>query len=145
MTPSIELGRIAVDGKEQFITQRQGTDKTGVELRKGILKLVADSSYKGNISTLPATGWDHDFQQVKTNLAEMSQQAESLAREKGCLLYAASLHPFALHQDQTAVRYGHCEFTTDEVLGAFNQLVDMVDNPPPYRPVHRVSLPLIQR
>ncbi|MFC1812364.1 hypothetical protein ACFL03_06695 [Thermodesulfobacteriota bacterium] len=68
MSPSIELGRIAVDGKEQFITHRQGTDKTGVELRKGILNLTADSSYQGNISTLPATGWDHDFQQVRGRL-----------------------------------------------------------------------------
>ncbi|MCP4627463.1 MAG: hypothetical protein GY850_28715, partial [bacterium] len=64
MSPLIEPGRIAVDGKEQFITQRQGTDKTGVELRKGVLNLTADSSYQGNISTLPASGWDHDFQQV---------------------------------------------------------------------------------
>jgi carboxylate-amine ligase len=39
-------------------------------------------------------------QHVKTNLAEMSQQAERLARDNGCLLYAASLHPFANHQDQ---------------------------------------------
>lgn len=39
-------------------------------------------------------------QQVKTNLAEMSQQAEKLALERGCLLYAASLHPFANHRDQ---------------------------------------------
>jgi hypothetical protein len=68
MSPLIKLGRIAVDGKEQFITQRQGTDKTGVELRKGILDFTAESSYQDNISTLPATGWDHDFQQVKGRL-----------------------------------------------------------------------------
>jgi hypothetical protein len=68
MSPSIKLGRIAVDGKEQSITQRQGSDKTGVELRKGVLKLAADSTYQGNISTLPATGWDHDFQQVRGKL-----------------------------------------------------------------------------
>ena len=68
MSPSIKLGRIAVDGKEQSITQRQGSGKTGVELRKGILKLAADSRYQGHISTLPATGWDHDFQQVRGKL-----------------------------------------------------------------------------
>jgi len=68
MSPSIELGRIDVDGTEQFITQRKDTDKTGVELRKGILKLAADSSYRGNISTLPATGWDHDFKRVRGRL-----------------------------------------------------------------------------
>jgi carboxylate-amine ligase len=38
--------------------------------------------------------------QVKTNLAEVSQQAESLASDNGCILYAASLHPFASHHDQ---------------------------------------------
>jgi carboxylate-amine ligase len=39
-------------------------------------------------------------QQVKTNLAEVSQQAERLTHNQGCLLYAASLHPFAHHHDQ---------------------------------------------
>lgn len=68
MSPTIELGRVVVDGKEQFITQQQGTDKTGVELRKGILNLTADSRLQGNIATLPATGWDHDFQQVSGRL-----------------------------------------------------------------------------
>lgn len=68
MTPAIELGRIAVDGKEQFITRRQGTDKTGIELREGLVNLTADSSFQGKIATLPATGWDHDFQQVNGRL-----------------------------------------------------------------------------
>lgn len=66
--PSIGLGRVAVDGKEQFITRRQGTDKSGVELREGIVHLTADSTYQGDISSLPATGWDHDFQQVRGKL-----------------------------------------------------------------------------
>lgn len=68
MSPEITLGRIAVDGKEQFITQRKGTEKSGIELREGVLNLIADSSYQGNISTLPATGWDHNFQQVSGRL-----------------------------------------------------------------------------
>lgn len=68
MSPKIELGRIEVDGKEQFITQQKGTDKAGVELRKGILNLIADSRLQGDISTLPATGWDLDFQQVRGSL-----------------------------------------------------------------------------
>ncbi len=70
MNPPIELGRVAVDDKEQFITKRQGSGKTGIELRRGLLNLVADSQVHGNISKLPATGWDHDFQQVsaKVNL-----------------------------------------------------------------------------
>ena len=66
--PAITLGRVAVDGTEQFITQRKGSDKAGVELRNGILDLTADSVYKGEIAVLPATGWDHDFQQVRGSL-----------------------------------------------------------------------------
>jgi hypothetical protein len=49
----------------------------------------------------------------------------------------------ALHEAFRAERYGHCNFTFSEVLTAFGRLIDMVDNPPPYRPVHRVFLPLI--
>ena len=68
MNQPIQLGRVAVDGQEQFITQQKETGKTGVELRKGVLNLVADSEYFEKISSLPATGWDHDFQQVKAQL-----------------------------------------------------------------------------
>ncbi len=68
MNPAVTLGRIAVNGKEQSITQQQGTDNTGIELREGIVNLTADSSYQGNIATLPATGWDHDFQKVTGKL-----------------------------------------------------------------------------
>lgn len=51
----------------------------------------------------------------------------------------------ALHQDITVQAYGHCRFSTFDVLNAFNQLVAMVDNPPAYRPVPHVYLPLITR
>ena len=68
MNPPLQLGRVTVDGQEQFITTREGSDKPGIELRKGILNLQADSELYGNISQLPATGWDHDFQQVNANL-----------------------------------------------------------------------------
>jgi hypothetical protein len=66
--PSITLGRVAVDGKERFITQQKGSNKAGIELRNGRLNLMADSIYRGKISMLPATGWDHDFQRVKGRL-----------------------------------------------------------------------------
>ncbi len=68
MNPAIALGRVAVDGVEQLITRRQGSKKTGVELRRGRLNLAVDSGYQGNIATLPATGWDHDFQKVSGHL-----------------------------------------------------------------------------
>jgi hypothetical protein len=66
--PTLTLGRVAVDGTERFITQREGSDKAGIELRNGALNLTADSVYQGKIATLPATGWDHDFQKVKGRL-----------------------------------------------------------------------------
>ena len=68
ISPAITLGRVAVDGTERFITQRKGSNQAGIELRNGVLRLTADSVYQGNISVLPATGWDHDFQQVKGSL-----------------------------------------------------------------------------
>ncbi len=66
--PLLNLGRVAVDGKERFITKRTGSEKAGVELRNGLVDLTADSVYNHNISSLPATGWDHDFQKVTGNL-----------------------------------------------------------------------------
>ncbi|MBU0969953.1 MAG: hypothetical protein KKC20_04865, partial [Proteobacteria bacterium] len=66
--PTIALGRVNVDGKEQLITRKKESDKAGIELRNGVLNLIADSVYQGKISTLPATGWDHDFQKVTARL-----------------------------------------------------------------------------
>ena len=72
MAPPLTLGRVMVNGQEQFITKRAGSDKAGVELREGQLQLTADStltaSHSALLSTLPATGWDHDFQQVSATL-----------------------------------------------------------------------------
>lgn len=68
MNAPIELGRVMVNNRDQFITKRSGSDKAGVEVREGLLQLTADSTYSGRISTLPATGWDHDFQKVTTTL-----------------------------------------------------------------------------
>lgn len=72
MAPPLTLGRVVVNGQEQFITQRAGSDKAGVEVREGQVQLTADSTLTGShstlIATLPATGWDHDFQQVAATL-----------------------------------------------------------------------------
>ena len=51
----------------------------------------------------------------------------------------------ALHEGRTVDRYGHCYFEATEVLAAFNRLVAMVADPPPYRPVQRFFLPLLVR
>ena len=66
--PAVTLGRVAVDGSERLITRRKDSDRAGVELRNGVLSLTADSVYQGTIGSLPATGWDHDFQQVRGRL-----------------------------------------------------------------------------
>jgi pimeloyl-ACP methyl ester carboxylesterase len=49
----------------------------------------------------------------------------------------------ALHEHYLVDGYGHCSFTSTEVLGAFFRMVDMVNDPPPYRPVHRLFLPRV--
>ncbi len=41
-----------------------------------------------------------DVGQVRENLACLIRKAEKLAAQNNCLLYAASLHPFALHREQ---------------------------------------------
>ena len=66
--PAIAPGRVAVDGAPQLITRKKDSGKAGIELRNGQVNVVADSVLQGKISTLPATGWDHDFQQVKGRL-----------------------------------------------------------------------------
>ena len=67
--PALELGRVAIDGQPQFITQLPESDKKGVEVRRGTLNLSADSRYEEAINTVPALGWDQDFHQVSAMLA----------------------------------------------------------------------------
>ena len=38
--------------------------------------------------------------QVRDNMTQLIRQAEKLAAKNGCLLFASSLHPFALHNEQ---------------------------------------------
>ncbi|MDD9302765.1 MAG: hypothetical protein HUK40_10705 [Desulfobacter sp.] len=68
MDPATSLGQVIVDGKEQLITRQKKSDNAGIELRNGQINLVADSIFKGKISPMPATGWDHDFQRVSGRL-----------------------------------------------------------------------------
>lgn len=41
-----------------------------------------------------------DMDQVRDNLGDLIRKAQDLAQQQNCLLYAASLHPFARHADQ---------------------------------------------
>jgi hypothetical protein len=64
MPPPAALGRVAIDGVDQFIT-RTGPDRpAGVELRQGEVRLDADSRLDQGSAVVPAVGWDHDFNQV---------------------------------------------------------------------------------
>ena len=47
----------------------------------------------------------------------------------------------ALQRHQFVERYGHCAFTSDEVVSAFQRLVSLAENPPEVR--HRLLLPLV--
>ncbi|MEK7799610.1 MAG: hypothetical protein AAB297_07255, partial [Acidobacteriota bacterium] len=68
MSPPAALGRVAIDGVDQFIT-RTGADRpAGVELRQGAVRLDADSRLDRGAAVIPAVGWDHDFNQVTAEL-----------------------------------------------------------------------------
>jgi hypothetical protein len=68
MTPPAVLGRVSVNGQDQFITRLPQSDKTGVEVRRGQIDLVADSRLEDATNQLPAVGWSHDFQQLSATL-----------------------------------------------------------------------------
>ncbi|HXU63219.1 MAG TPA: hypothetical protein VN962_16055 [Polyangia bacterium] len=64
-----QLGRVSIDGRDQFITRLGPDGRDGVELRTGKADLSADSRIQGGRGTLPATGFQHDFDQVSAELA----------------------------------------------------------------------------
>jgi hypothetical protein len=75
MAPPTQLGRVAIGGRDQFITSEPaGSDggragATGVEVRQGHLSVTADSRIAGgDVGDIPAVGWAHDFHQVTGTL-----------------------------------------------------------------------------
>jgi hypothetical protein len=70
------LGRVAIDGKDQFITTLdaeatkagRAPKEAGVEVRQGELHVTADSRIEGDAQDIPAVGYDHDFNQVSATL-----------------------------------------------------------------------------
>ncbi len=69
MPSPMELGRAAVDGEDQLITlQGDAPASPGIQLRHGRLSIEADSRLPRTSATLPAVGWDHDFQRVEGTL-----------------------------------------------------------------------------
>lgn len=69
MLPPTVLGRVAIDGKDQFITHLdKDPNKAGVELRQGALAFAADSRINGDAGSIAAVGYDHDFHSVSATL-----------------------------------------------------------------------------
>ena len=66
--PAMQLGKVTLDGNNQLITWQAGTQKQGVEVRKGQIMLDADSRITGAIDALSAVGWEQSFQAVKAEL-----------------------------------------------------------------------------
>ncbi|MDD1618317.1 MAG: hypothetical protein LUQ52_02115 [Methylococcaceae bacterium] len=66
--PDTQLGKVTLDGNNQLITQQAGTEKQGVEVRKGMIMLNADSRIKGDIDTISAVGWEQTFHNVSAEL-----------------------------------------------------------------------------
>jgi len=58
------LGHVSIDGRDQLITHLGKAGQAGVELRKGRLHMVADLRLNDFSRTIPAVGWNHDFQSV---------------------------------------------------------------------------------
>ncbi|MBF0272842.1 MAG: hypothetical protein HQL98_12365 [Magnetococcales bacterium] len=64
MNPPMNLGRVLIDGENQFITHLPGSALSGVELREKQVKVSAESRLPLNTGVIPATGWNQDFQKV---------------------------------------------------------------------------------
>ena len=68
MLAPMSLGRVAIRGKDQLVTKLATSPGTGVELRQGDLSVYADGRYVGDVGSMPAIGWDHDFVSARTTL-----------------------------------------------------------------------------
>lgn len=67
MAPPSRLERVSIGDRDQVITRREGADLTGIEVREGKISLTAEGRLPGRRS-LPAVGWNHDFQEVSGTL-----------------------------------------------------------------------------
>lgn len=66
--PGVKLGSVTTDGEPQLITRLGESGPAGVEVRRGQVRLSADSRFEGPVSSLSATGWDQDFRSVSAEL-----------------------------------------------------------------------------
>ena len=68
MGEATALGRAAIGGQDQPITERAGSQRLGVETTLGAIALEADSRVENGARTLPAVSWAHDFESVSATL-----------------------------------------------------------------------------
>lgn len=65
---ALALGQVLVAGEPRFITRMPDSSREGVEVRQGMIELVADSRIENGARSLPASGWLLDFQSLQTHL-----------------------------------------------------------------------------
>ncbi|MBF0153822.1 MAG: hypothetical protein HQL64_08800 [Magnetococcales bacterium] len=68
MNPPVELGRVEVNRKGSLITRLPDSPRTGAEIRHSQVDVIADSRLARSDGTLPAVGWEQDFQKLSTTL-----------------------------------------------------------------------------
>lgn len=64
MNPPFQLGRVSVQGKDQFITRLPGDPRAGIEIRQGNVSIVSESRLEQRPLKVPAIGWNQDFQEL---------------------------------------------------------------------------------
>ena len=62
------LGRVDIEGQDQLITQ-DAEGQAGIEVKRGMIALSADSLIPGAPHDLSAVGWKHDFDRLAMTLA----------------------------------------------------------------------------
>ncbi|HKY63279.1 MAG TPA: hypothetical protein VJR29_07650 [bacterium] len=68
MNAPLALGRVSINGVDQLITSLPGEKRSGIEIRQGNLQVSADSRLNDGGRSVPAIGWNHDFQKVSGEL-----------------------------------------------------------------------------
>lgn len=131
------LGGQPFDNQNRMYT---GSDDD-VQLNQGVQRFSADRAALDEIAAnYQTTG------KLSVPLVTLHTTGDPVVPYRHATIYRGktiAADNIALHDHFEAERYGHCSFTFTEFLAAFSRLVDMVNNPPPYQPVHRVFLPAI--
>lgn len=68
MQDGFELGRVSVQGADQFITRTETQGKAGVQVLPGYMNVEADSRLKSGAREISAVSWAQDFDGVTAQL-----------------------------------------------------------------------------